>query len=513
MHLKRLFSPAVLVMILAAFMSACGSGDTGLTSIYRCEGTASEATVTYTASDGESVTEEIILPWEQETTRSGNLFGFAVEAVASADGNVTCTMLLDGEQVATETDDRSLSLQAEYTYSGGIREVNVTTSTGSDTPTTEFDLEGAAFILENQSQFDICEIYITDNPEEGWGENLLSPGSQVPVAGSFPLDEVPSEQQSIRVIDCDGRVIAISDVYGLELREDSLRTNNIGRTRPTLVANQLQQDICIVRVSENDENFSANLLSENNPIPSGELRQFRLPVGVWALQIETCTGDVFTVENITLQPDVGYALNVSPTSLLAGRADASGNVITLTVYNGGSPPICEVYIASSDNDESWGENRIAGEDPIAEGENITIYDVENGILDLKLEGCEGQIINFSLDTNFFEITGEQGPNIPYTTTATPSITVDNETGTDVCVLQFSRPERDFSRNLLTDPIPAGEDLPITLVTGELNLRAETCDGEEYVLPSQDIESGYTWEISQEAVDAAQQEADSEDDGG
>jgi hypothetical protein len=505
MNRTRLLLPVIIVAVLAAFLTACDTPDTGLTVVYRCEGTASEASVTYTGSDGEAISEEVTLPWEQETTRSGNLFGFGLEAVSSADGGVSCTMLLDDEQVATESDERSLSMQAEYTFSGGLREVNVTTSTGSDEPTTEFDLEGAAFILENQSQLDICEIYITDDLAAGWGENLLPPGGQVPVAGSFPLDEVPSEEDNVLLVDCEGRVVGVSGGYGLQLEEESLRATNLGRTRPTIIANQLEAEICSVRISTNDEDFSPNMLTEDDAIPGGELRLFRIPVGVWALQVESCDGQELLVENITLQPDVGYALNVSPTSMLAGRTDASGNLITLTVYNGGSPPICGVYVASSDEDEDWGPNRIEGEGPIEEGENITIYDVENGILDLKLQGCEGEIVNFSLDTDFFALTGEQGPNIPYTTSATPSITVDNQTDAEVCVLQFSRPERDFSRDLLTDPIPAGEARAITLVEGELNLRAETCEGEEYILPTQDVAPGYTWEISQEAVDAAQQE--------
>lgn len=150
---------------------------------------------------------------------------------------------------------------------------------------------------------------------------------------------------------------------------------------------------------------------------------------------------------------------------------------TLHLVNESGLPVCGLFMVASDS-EDWGRNFITSE-PLAVGAQFTMSDVPPGLYDMKINDCDGNIVNWRLDievTSGAEGTAPIEPPLTY-------LAVVNQSVLPVCGVYVALPDDPYRRNLLEpgQTIPAGipdgpQELDIGLEPGPRNLKIESCEG-------------------------------------
>jgi hypothetical protein len=150
---------------------------------------------------------------------------------------------------------------------------------------------------------------------------------------------------------------------------------------------------------------------------------------------------------------------------------------TLHLVNQSGLPVCGLFMIASDS-EDWGQNFLTNR-PLAVGARFTISDVPPGLYDMKINDCDGNIVNWRLDIEV--VSGAEG-----TALIEPPLTylaVVNQSFLSVCGVYVALPDDPYRRNLLEpdQTIPAGipdgpQELDIGLEPGPRNLKVESCEG-------------------------------------
>ena len=58
--------------------------------------------------------------------------------------------------------------------------------------------------IQNSTDFDWCEIYVSPVSEDNWGDNQLPDGEQIAVGESFTLQNLPAGTYDVNLTGCDG---------------------------------------------------------------------------------------------------------------------------------------------------------------------------------------------------------------------------------------------------------------------------------------------------------------------
>jgi hypothetical protein len=163
---------------------------------------------------------------------------------------------------------------------------------------------GEAFVVrvENETPYDICDVYISPARSERWGENWLAAEDAV-ISGASRDFEVPGGDYDILVVDCEGAVVETA--WGIS-RDLTLNPGSTGSVAFTLV-NESQQAICYVYISPaSADTWGKSWLGSLETIPSLDAaRVFYVPPDTYDVDVQDCEGEsLYTAYDVEMYEDL-----------------------------------------------------------------------------------------------------------------------------------------------------------------------------------------------------------------
>lgn len=153
--------------------------------------------------------------------------------------------------------------------------------------------------LDNQASMEICEVYVSAEASNEWGENLLA--DQAPLAsGESRIFEKNPGTYDLLVRNCESvTILSIA-----KFSSDIAITIGGSGTVPLQVENASTAEICFIYiVSQNNEGWGQDQLGSVESILPDEARLFFLVPGVYRLRAEDCNHNL-------LQETEAFDLNI-----------------------------------------------------------------------------------------------------------------------------------------------------------------------------------------------------------
>lgn len=184
---------------------------------------------------------------------------------------------------------------------------------------------------------------------------------------------------------------------------------------------------------------------------------------------------------------------VPPTAVPPTPAPAVDNEPGFRIINQTDQPFCEVYAVLSDASD-FDEGFIRGGDPVAVGEE-RFFAVSPGDYILIAEPCNTSALrqyrgNIPIGNGAFQWT--------VTGTYSATLTVINDSSTDLCYLYISPPTEEVwgpDQLELDEIVLVGGSFTFTLPPGTWDVLGETCDEEYWEEYGFNIETNYEWTLT------------------
>jgi hypothetical protein len=178
---------------------------------------------------------------------------------------------------------------------GGLAE----SGTGPDVPMPSGEPTAIKFV--NNTDVDMCYVFVTPSAAEDWGSDHLDFTDTSP-GGIFTSSGMLAGVYDIKVEDCDRNLLAWNLFVDVPYTDGAIEAPVDPLEHSLTFTNDLDEDICAVhmtRVEDFDEyGWRRNLLSEDEAITVGSARMFKSGAGDWNFRFETCGGgsviEVFT---------------------------------------------------------------------------------------------------------------------------------------------------------------------------------------------------------------------------
>lgn len=153
--------------------------------------------------------------------------------------------------------------------------------------------------LDNQSSMEICEVYVSAEASNEWGENLLA--DQAPLAsGESRIFEKNPGTYDLLVRNCE----SVTMLSIAKFSSDIAITIGGSGTVPLQVENASTTEICFIYiVSQNNEDWGQDQLGSVESILPDEGRLFFLIPGMYRLRAEDCDRNL-------LQETEAFDLNI-----------------------------------------------------------------------------------------------------------------------------------------------------------------------------------------------------------
>lgn len=421
-----------------------------------------------------------------EVIRAGAMRTFEVEA---GEWDLMATDC-DGETLAEEY-GVDLSDDTTWTLSGSAAASSGGQSAGS----------GAILTLRNNSNTDVCWVYISPSTSSSWGSDWL--GSDIAAAGSeFTFRLTPGEWDLLAQ-DCSGNTVAEEYQVAMEGSVTWTLTGSGGSqaVSPAVtltMTNVSDIDICWVYISpSSSSDWGSDWLGSDIAYAGSEFA-FRMAPGTYDLMAQDCNGsEVASEYGVNINASTQWTISGSG-QVNSGSAGAplNGADVPLRITNYGSSEVCYLYISSSNSSE-WGGDWL-GSDILYPNEYVE-YWIPSGYYDVKATDCSNNTIaeDYSLavdGTLDWEIYSGGGAT---SGGSTQQLTVYNGSSENLCYLYITPPSTDSwgDDRLGSSIIYAGNSMTFSLPAGTYDLKALRCDGstlfETYYL---DLYSSRTWEV-------------------
>lgn len=245
----------------------------------------------------------------------------------------------------------------------------------------------APFRVVNDTDTDICYMFIADVDQEDWGEDELGKWEIIDPSGGERIFFVEPGTYDLLAADCDSNTL--EETYGVEIQaEDLWRVTGagpVGGDEPppssgedftVSVVNEMIEDVCYVYISPaGTDTWGEDWLGESDTIEVGETQDFFVEAGSYDVMLANCDGVV-----------VGTGWDVGSDTTM--RPGSSGN-IPLEVVNESSADVCFIYISPTTSDE-WGEDWMGEQEIIPQGGGTRIFYVNAGTYDLAVDDCDGE---------------------------------------------------------------------------------------------------------------------------
>jgi hypothetical protein len=147
---------------------------------------------------------------------------------------------------------------------------------------------GLTFTLSNQTASAICEVYVTAQESNDWGENLISAGDEIS-PGSQRVFQKPAGTYDLLAMNCDG--IPVHSTAAVSA--DAVITIGGAGTSPLTVENAANSEICYLYLANAGEgDWGADQLGGVESILPGASRIFYHPTGSLQARAEDCAHQV-----------------------------------------------------------------------------------------------------------------------------------------------------------------------------------------------------------------------------
>ncbi|HEC24140.1 MAG TPA: hypothetical protein ENI95_14610, partial [Chloroflexi bacterium] len=437
-HLQRVaLGLGLLVLMLA--LAACSGGHEV---VYSCTGTATEVSVRYTDADGASVEETVSLPWQVSLSFRANSFDLELNAENNTDqGDLSCEIRVDGDSIASVAGEESISISGSYAKQGNTVSQNVSTrftnrETAAEPETPpEASLPPASSRIEirNFNEVAICALHFRetnlDDPPP-WSQNLAA---DEPIPGGetrqFPL-ALPGEYD-FKAEDCEGNILGF--LVGADLPADAyIEIYRTADSEQLTVVNQSSEDLCGLYVGLGDT--LVDMLTGGRPIAAGSSMRIVLPAGpLWNLRVESCNGNINTLTGLQMPSGQNMDWTITDETLAAGGEVPAmdAKAIVLEVINATATPLCEVYLNAASRG-AWGTNRVPEGEPIQPSGSLFIRNIPVDIYNLKVVDCEGNIVAWSLNTEYDRLVEQYGLALSYTVDGEPNVAILNHSSLPIC---------------------------------------------------------------------------------
>lgn len=181
---------------------------------------------------------------------------------------------------------------------------------GSITWTLE-SLQRAPVLLVNNSDAEICYLYISPADSDSWGPNWMGKDTTIP-AGNTRTFQVPLGDYDLRADDCDHNTLETQFNIAVEASGIAWTvTGGEGRGSASLtLVNGSEWEVCYVYISPStSDSWGEDWLGAEESIHPGESRTFYLEAGSYDLRADDCDENTLAEEyNQEISGDMTWTL-------------------------------------------------------------------------------------------------------------------------------------------------------------------------------------------------------------
>lgn len=249
-----------------------------------------------------------------------------------------------------------------------------------DTTLTVGGSDKLALTVQNDSETDLCYLYVEPSSSDVWGEDELGTHG-VLKPGEVRIFFFPPETYDLLAQDCNQQPLAES--YNVALTSDLIWVLSQtpgggaeGEPFTLRVENRSRREICHAFIStSNARTWGDDRLNDGERIGQNAAREFSLPSGTYDALLLDCN-----------QAVLGTGWNLSSNSTLSV---GGGGTLEVEIVNKSTVEICNVLITPSTVD-TWGKDLLGIEEVIPAEDGVRCIYVEPGTYDLLAQDCEGE---------------------------------------------------------------------------------------------------------------------------
>jgi hypothetical protein len=190
----------------------------------------------------------------------------------------------------------------------------------SDTTVTVGGPNQPSIELINNTNVDVCYVYIDPSDEDEWTEDWLGM-AEVILPGDSRYFFVEPGTYDMQAQDCEQQVL--TEEFGVEVNEDiyweltgdvqggTEEGGAMGGSVALSVDNQSPYDICYVYISPTvSDNWGEDWLGADDTIVSGDVRDFYVEPGTYDLLVQDCDGaDLVQEVGVNLTEDASWTIS------------------------------------------------------------------------------------------------------------------------------------------------------------------------------------------------------------
>lgn len=153
--------------------------------------------------------------------------------------------------------------------------------------------------IVNDTDLDLCYLYIVPNDQEDFGDDQLSDDQMIGANSSYTITNIPTGVYKVSIHDCEGNLV--NALYGATMDVQEM-TWTIRKATLT-VANESTFEICEIYVSPNSAPESAwgpDQLGDQTLSP-GQTITFTLAEGKWDVRAVPCDAGVEGVTELGIK--------------------------------------------------------------------------------------------------------------------------------------------------------------------------------------------------------------------
>lgn len=165
---------------------------------------------------------------------------------------------------------------------------------------------GISITINNQSEIVICEVYISAEQNDDWGDNFLTEGQGIP-AGSqqtFTVSDIPVD---IWIRDCSGEALYSQGAVNSNI---TITIGDLGM-QSLHVTNDSDREVCYFYITTDAaKGWGEDNLGKVESILPGQSRYFFLKTGIYSLRAEDCEHNIIDeVSEMNLQQSSSWVIS------------------------------------------------------------------------------------------------------------------------------------------------------------------------------------------------------------
>jgi hypothetical protein len=161
----------------------------------------------------------------------------------------------------------------------------------TDAPTAEPEASVPSLDVVNDSTTPVCYVYISPTKSDEWGPDQLGEENMIDGGASFTLTDIPAGTYDLKAEDCSGNLLGI--LYDADINEGQY-TWTIETVTLTVENNSTSIGCKVFIAPANSEEWGMSWTPEGTQIMPNETFELGgVPAGIYALRVETCSGNYF----------------------------------------------------------------------------------------------------------------------------------------------------------------------------------------------------------------------------